>query len=79
MGCQVAGEEIAQWGAIKQAAVEVILNLGGTLSHYYDAAHRPVPWLSQEMGPLGPTVINSLKRSLDPAGIMNPGVLVTSS
>jgi alkyldihydroxyacetonephosphate synthase len=78
MGRQVPGEEIAQWQAVKQAAVEVILNAGGALSYHYDAAHRPAPVFSREMGPVGPTVLHSLKRSLDPAGIMNPGVLAPS-
>ncbi|MGD1994246.1 MAG: FAD-linked oxidase C-terminal domain-containing protein, partial [Anaerolineae bacterium] len=73
---QIPGEEVAQWRAVKQATVEVILNAGGVLSHHYDAMNRPIPWFSQEMGPVGPTVLYGLKQSLDPAGIMNPGVLV---
>jgi alkyldihydroxyacetonephosphate synthase len=76
MSQQIPVEEIAQWRAVKQAAVEVILNAGGTLSHHYDGTHRPVPVYPQEMGPVGPSVLHSLKRSLDPAGIMSPGVLV---
>lgn len=78
LGHPLPGEEIAQWRAVKQAAVEVILNAGGVLGHPYDATPKPIPLFSSEMGPVGPTVLSSLKRSLDPAGIMNPGVLSPS-
>ena len=34
------------------------------------------PWLAQEIGPLGVSVLRAVKADLDPTGILNPGVLI---
>jgi alkyldihydroxyacetonephosphate synthase len=76
LGRQVEGQEVEQWWGIKRAATEAILAAGGTLSHHHGIGRDHVPWLEQEVGSVGMTALRSLKRSLDPAGIMNPGVLL---
>ncbi|HEC36299.1 MAG TPA: FAD-binding oxidoreductase [Anaerolineae bacterium] len=76
LGRQVPGQEVEQWWAVKQAATEAILAAGGTLSHHHGIGRDHASWLVQEIGPVGVTVLKALKRTLDPAGIMNPGVLL---
>jgi alkyldihydroxyacetonephosphate synthase len=76
LGRQVPGHEVEQWRAVKQAATDAILAAGGTLSHHHGIGRDHAPWLAQEVGPLGMTVLRALKTALDPVGIMNPGVLV---
>jgi alkyldihydroxyacetonephosphate synthase len=38
-----------------------------------------LPWLGAEKGEIGMSVLNAIKRTLDPKGIMNPGKLLNSS
>ena len=35
-----------------------------------------MPWLQAEHGPLGLELLRAAKQRCDPAGVMNPGVLV---
>jgi alkyldihydroxyacetonephosphate synthase len=69
-------EKLAQWREIKQATTEVILAAGGTLTHHHGVGRDHAPWLKQEVGSLGLKVLRSLKQTLDPTGILNPGVLL---
>ncbi len=66
----------SQWREIKQATTEAILDAGGTLTHHHGIGREHAPWLKQEVGSLGLKVLRSLKQTLDPTGILNPGVLL---
>ena len=68
----------AQWQEIKQATTEAILAAGGTLTHHHGIGRDHVPWLEEEIGLLGMRMLRSLKRTLDPASILNPGILLQS-
>jgi alkyldihydroxyacetonephosphate synthase len=68
----------AQWRAIKQATTEAILDAGGTLTHHHGIGRDHAPWLREEVGLLGIKVLRALKQTLDPAGTMNPGILLLS-
>ncbi len=76
LGRQVPGEEIEQWWAVKRAATEAILAAGGTLSHHHGIGRDHAPWLEQFVGPVGRATLRAVKFTLDPTGIMNPGVLL---
>lgn len=76
LGAQVMGEELEQWYTIKQAASECILSHGGTISHHHGVGTDHAPWARKEHGPLGIGLLKGLKRSVDPAGVMNPGKLI---
>jgi alkyldihydroxyacetonephosphate synthase len=67
---------LAQWDAAKSAATNALLQAGGTLSHHHGIGADHRPWLPEEIGELGVAVLRSVKASLDPAGILNPGKLV---
>jgi alkyldihydroxyacetonephosphate synthase len=70
------GHELEQWAAIKLAASNVIEASGGTVTHHHAVGRTHLPWYERERGPLFLEAMASAKRSLDPAGIMNPGVLL---
>ena len=68
----------AQWQAVKQPTTDAILAAGGTLTHHHGVGRDHAPWLEEEVGMLGTKVLWSLKQTLDPTGIMNPGILLIS-
>jgi alkyldihydroxyacetonephosphate synthase len=67
----------AQWQEVKHATTDAILTAGGTLTHHHGIGRDHAPWLKEEIGCLGIKVLRSLKQTLDPAGILNPGILLT--
>jgi alkyldihydroxyacetonephosphate synthase len=70
------GQELEQWDAIKRAASEAIEALGGTITHHHAVGRDHRPWYLREMPPLFTDALRGAKAGLDPAGIMNPGVLL---
>ena len=68
----------AQWQAVKQATTDAIMAAGGTLTHHHGIGRDHAPWLEEEVGLVGVKVLRTLKQTMDPVGIMNPGVLLTS-
>lgn len=57
------------------AAMRAALDCGGTISHHHGIGRVRRAWLREELG-VGTTVLSRLKDALDPAGILNPGVLL---
>jgi alkyldihydroxyacetonephosphate synthase len=76
VACAQLEDPIAQWEAAKAAAGEAILAAGGSITHHHGvgADHRDL--YPREVGALGVEVLRAVKRTLDPAGILNPGVLL---
>jgi alkyldihydroxyacetonephosphate synthase len=70
------GSELEQWGEIKAAASEAILDLGGTITHHHAVGRDHRPWYERERPELFARALEAAKRALDPAGILNPGVLL---
>lgn len=70
------GNPIEQWRAAKAAASEAIMAAGGTITHHHAVGADHRPWMNQEVGDLGVTVLRAVKAVLDPAGILNPGKLI---
>lgn len=61
-----------------QDALDAAIDAGGTLSHHHGVGRSKAPKLGRELG-LGVDVIHSLRGVFDPAGVFNPGNLVTRS
>jgi len=57
------------------AAMAATLAAGGTISHHHGIGRVRLGWLERELGSAYP-VLATLKRALDPLGIMNPGALL---
>ena len=49
---------------------------GGSLAHHHGIGRVRRDYLERELGPTGLKLLRSVKRALDPNGIMNPGVLL---
>ncbi len=68
--------DIAQWKTIKTAATDAIVANDGTVSHHHGVGEDHIPWIVQEKGELGIEVLQAIKSTLDPKGILNPGKLL---
>jgi alkyldihydroxyacetonephosphate synthase len=71
-----ADEPLAQWRRAKVAASDAMIAAGATITHHHAVGTDHKPWLAQEIGPLGVSVLRAVKADLDPTGILNPGVLI---
>ncbi|TYB45656.1 FAD-binding oxidoreductase [Actinomadura chibensis] len=70
------GAMVAQWDGIKTAVSEAIAAHGGTITHHHAVGRDHRPWYDrQRPGPFG-AALTAAKAALDPAGVLNPGVLV---
>lgn len=72
----MTADPVTQWTRAKNAASRAITGTGGTITHHHAVGRDHRPYLEREIGPLGVAVLRAVKRTLDPTGIMNPGVLV---
>ncbi len=72
---QRPGAEAEQWRAAKAAALEAMLAHGATITHHHAVGRDHAPWLAAEVGELGVAGLQAAKDRLDPAHVMNPGVL----
>ncbi|WP_367132751.1 FAD-binding oxidoreductase [Saccharothrix sp. HUAS TT1] len=70
-----AADPVGQWQVAKAAASEAIAGLG-TISHHHAVGTDHAPYLEAEVGGLGLEVLASVKRALDPTGVLNPGKLI---
>jgi alkyldihydroxyacetonephosphate synthase len=71
-----ADDPVAQWQAAKKAASDAIVACGATISHHHGVGTDHRAWYAGEVGPVGAAVLRAAKRAVDPAGILNPGVLL---
>jgi alkyldihydroxyacetonephosphate synthase len=56
------------------AAMRSCLDAGGSISHHHGIGRLKAPWLREELGGWWDVLV-TIKKALDPNGIMNPGVL----
>ena len=73
------GAELEQWDAIKLAASEAIAANGGTITHHHAVGRDHRAWYLRETPELFADALRAAKGDLDPAGVMNPGVLLEPS
>lgn len=65
-----------QWAAVKRAAGDALARHGATITHHHAVGRTHRPWYDAERPALYARALAATKRSLDPADVMNPGVLV---
>jgi alkyldihydroxyacetonephosphate synthase len=70
------GAELEQWAEIKRAASEALAANGATITHHHAVGRLHRPWYDRERPPLFALALRAAKAALDPAGILNPGVLI---
>lgn len=71
-----ADEPVAQWLRAKSAASDAIVAAGASITHHHAVGTDHRDWLGRQVGPVGVRVLRAVKQALDPAGVLNPGVLV---
>ncbi len=70
------GSEVAQWDEVKAAAGEAILAAGGTITHHHAVGRDHRPWYDRQRPDPFALALAGAKAAVDPAGILNPGVLL---
>ena len=70
------GAEALQWDEIKAAASESVLGAGGTITHHHAVGRDHRPWYDRQRPGLFAEALAAAKSATDPAGILNPGVLL---
>jgi alkyldihydroxyacetonephosphate synthase len=70
------GDEEAQWWAVKRAAADAILATGGTITHHHAVGRDHRPWYDRQRPEPFALALRAAKAAVDPAGVLNPGVLI---
>jgi alkyldihydroxyacetonephosphate synthase len=76
VACAQTDDPVAQWRTAKEAAGEAILAAGGSISHHHGVGRDHIRFYESEVGSLALQALRAVKATLDPAGILNPGILV---
>ncbi|SDH42725.1 FAD-binding oxidoreductase [Nonomuraea jiangxiensis] len=69
-------DPLAQWERAKAAVNAAIVAAGGTITHHHGVGRDHREAYGAELGPVGVSVLAAVKARLDPAGILNPGILI---
>jgi alkyldihydroxyacetonephosphate synthase len=70
------GGEVEQWREIKHAVSDAILDAGGTITHHHAVGRDHRDWYDRQRPDVFAAALRGAKAAVDPAGIMNPGVLL---
>jgi len=70
------GAELEEWRELKEAASEVLMRAGATITHHHAVGRDHRPWYDRQRSPLFAEALRAAKRAVDPAGVLNPGVLL---
>ncbi|MGH7987464.1 MAG: FAD-binding oxidoreductase [Candidatus Binataceae bacterium] len=70
------GSEMEQWDEIKAAVSDVLIKLGGTITHHHAVGRYHRPWYDHQRPEGFARALKAAKRALDPKSILNPGVLI---
>jgi alkyldihydroxyacetonephosphate synthase len=70
------GGEEQQWAELKEAASEAVAAAGGTITHHHAVGRMHRPAYDRQRPDLFAAALRAAKRSVDPHGLLNPGVLI---
>jgi alkyldihydroxyacetonephosphate synthase len=70
------GDEEEQWWRVKRAASAALAAGGATITHHHAVGRDHRPWYDRQRPEPFALGLQATKAALDPAGILNPGVLV---
>ncbi len=69
-------DPLPRWLAAKAAASDAMIEAGATITHHHAVGTDHKAWLAREIGPVGVAMLRGVKTTVDPTGILNPGVLI---
>ena len=72
----VRGGEVEQWDEVKAAVSERVIDAGGTITHHHAVGRDHRPWYDRQRPDPFAEGLRAAKRAVDPAGVLNPGVLL---
>ncbi len=72
----IRGGEVEQWDEIKAAVSEALIDGGGTITHHHAVGRDHRPWYDRQRPAPFAAALRAAKAELDPAAILNPGVLI---
>lgn len=55
---------------------DALIAHGGTITHHHAVGRDHVPWYREQRPDLFAAALRAAKDALDPAGVLNPGVLL---
>lgn len=70
-------EGVARYAAVTEEIVDLVLAHGGTLKAEHGTGRIMAPFVERQYGVELTAVMRELKRLCDPAGVLNPGVIIT--
>jgi len=70
------GEEVQQWVQVKRAATDALMAAGGTVTHHHAVGRDHRHWYDQQRPEPFAAALRAAKAAVDPAGLLNPGVLI---
>ena len=70
------GAELEQWAQIKDTAADAVIDGGGTITHHHAVGRDHRPWYDRQRPDPFAAALRGAKAAVDPAGALNPGVLV---
>ncbi|MBT4044786.1 MAG: FAD-binding oxidoreductase [Rhodospirillaceae bacterium] len=73
------GALLEQWTEIKKRSADAVIAHGGTITHHHAVGRDHMPWYTQQRPEVFGLALQGAKDKLDPAGILNPGVIVPLS
>ncbi len=75
-GLGPVGAELEIHAAVKQAASDAVMAAGGTITHHHAVGRAHRPWYDHQRPDPFAAALRAAKQTLDPNGILNPGVLI---
>jgi alkyldihydroxyacetonephosphate synthase len=72
----IRGGEVEQWDEIKAAVSTALIDGGGTITHHHAVGRDHRPWYDRQRPAPFAAALRAAKAELDPAAMMNPGVLI---
>lgn len=75
-GADEPAARLEQWATVKAAAADALLAHGGTITHHHSVGRDHRQWYDRQRPDLFADALRAAKAALDPAGILNPGVLI---
>ncbi len=73
------GAELEMYAEIKKAASDAIIAAGGTITHHHAVGRLHRPWYDEQRPELFAQSLKAIKSTLDPNGVLNPGLLISDS
>ncbi|WP_020495910.1 FAD-binding oxidoreductase [Sciscionella marina] len=70
------GRTVEQWDEIKTAVTEALHTRGGTVTHHHAVGRDHRRWYDRQRPDLFAAALAAAKSTVDPARVLNPGILV---